>query len=545
MFHTTTGLRAVDPNAAVEENAWVEVGKLRVGHVLYRLSPDGQSYDLVPIESIQIEHMPDLKTVHGLHLREGDRSYHADGFLVAVNYPEITIKSVARALLQLDRPERVKTLYGLRELSPLFGKLGIKGVDQLLHKELKTARHGRMKTKRHVPRLNLQDLRRTLKLEACESIVKTCSAPDGYQLPSVEIFDGVLVLDGRPVERTTFDTAKNTLQWSREVHGVGFEHGLIEFRQHGLDARGAVLISDDENPTNNFELDGSCVVAFKTRSATTSKRPATKSQGGPADAIAAAESRAFLPINNGKGPMLIPRPKPTRPPKNDKGPMPMPMPIPIPIPIPDIDENPSPNPSPISNGDNAEGNEVSLLDLEDGELVSSWDEEWYFDTYVDSVVWPPEVENRETCVDPHFFSKFGLGIYYSEKENGLPIPAVLLSELDQLVVDYNATVERYKQLPSFYHSYIVETPDRRMRFKIEITSPAVISALSDQHVGPATPTELGTFPTKNLTFTKIGSSVVIPLLFVEADLEFDRFRSELHGAVYEFNGEMAGFLGDK
>lgn len=90
VFHTTTGRRAVDPNLAMKENPWLDVGRLSVGHVLYRISPGSSKYEEVPIESIHSQRMPEVEYVYGVHLREGRRRYHANGFLVAVNYPEVS-----------------------------------------------------------------------------------------------------------------------------------------------------------------------------------------------------------------------------------------------------------------------------------------------------------------------------------------------------------------------------------------------------------------------------------------------------------------------
>lgn len=93
VFHTTTGLRAVDPSVASRENAWLDVRTLRVGHFLYRLREDGRDgYDTVEIKSIQ-HTSTELRTVHGIHMHSGLRSYHANGYLVHLNYPEVSKKT--------------------------------------------------------------------------------------------------------------------------------------------------------------------------------------------------------------------------------------------------------------------------------------------------------------------------------------------------------------------------------------------------------------------------------------------------------------------
>jgi hypothetical protein len=91
VFHTTTGLRALNPTLAMRENPWADVGRLENGHVLLRLNTENNSYEPVVIRSISTQIMDELTHVYGIHLREGRRSYHANNYLVAVNYPEVSV----------------------------------------------------------------------------------------------------------------------------------------------------------------------------------------------------------------------------------------------------------------------------------------------------------------------------------------------------------------------------------------------------------------------------------------------------------------------
>lgn len=119
-FFITIGLRAVDPAAALRENLWLDVGQLSVGYILLH-SLDGKGYNQVQIQRLYSEETECL-TVHGIHLREGLRSYHADGFLVFLNYPEITLKSISRMLQPLDSQMRLSMLRSISELQPLFDR---------------------------------------------------------------------------------------------------------------------------------------------------------------------------------------------------------------------------------------------------------------------------------------------------------------------------------------------------------------------------------------------------------------------------------------
>ena len=89
IFHTTTGPRAVDPRLAMMDNPWDLPGHLLEGHSIYQWSPETKQYATVQIKSITSEVREDVHEVWDVHFRGGQRSYHANGFLVAVNYPEV------------------------------------------------------------------------------------------------------------------------------------------------------------------------------------------------------------------------------------------------------------------------------------------------------------------------------------------------------------------------------------------------------------------------------------------------------------------------
>jgi len=96
VFYTTTGLRAVYPDGARQEDPWLSVGVLKVGHVLLRAS-GGKFYERKAVQSVNTT-VEECEAVYGVHLREGLHSYHANGYVVHLNYPEITISSIANTL---------------------------------------------------------------------------------------------------------------------------------------------------------------------------------------------------------------------------------------------------------------------------------------------------------------------------------------------------------------------------------------------------------------------------------------------------------------
>ncbi|KAF9767549.1 hypothetical protein IL306_015278 [Fusarium sp. DS 682] len=130
-FVTTTGIRAIDPNAALRANPWLEVGRLMPGHVVLRLDASKTNYERVAIRNIQAN-QSEGGNVYGLHLREGLRSFHANGYLVSLNYPEITAVSMAKQLRGMHPDAKAEMIENFKELKPLFERFGAEGfVDRL------------------------------------------------------------------------------------------------------------------------------------------------------------------------------------------------------------------------------------------------------------------------------------------------------------------------------------------------------------------------------------------------------------------------------
>ena len=521
VFHTTTGLRAVDPTIALGENPWMDVGRLQRGHILHKLSDDHTSCSLVPITSIEIERVPSVRTVHGVHFRSGERSYFANGFLVAVNYPEITIKSVAAALKKLPKKQQVQALYHIKELRPLFWKLGVNGVHEMLRNELKVARKGQMKTKRHPRGPRFQEMRRSFVLSADTSKLVQAKIPEGYRLPKIDIFEGTLSLDGEHATRAAFDSAKGLVRWSREIEKFGFEHGVMTFHTHGFGARGAVLVSDDEDP-QDLKEGHDYIVPF------TCSGPHGRPRTPPQPSI-----ERKIPTDDRVPGLFEPG-----------GPL-----------DPNPNPNPNPGPGPDSGTDGADetttdvpidpSKQIDMSQLGDGFITPIWDESDYFETFVDEVAWPEEIEVRSSCIQPKRWGTLGIGLHQTNLKHGLILPEIIIPGLDRLLEVYNASVEPYQRFDSFYDSQIIGNEDNTTQGKVQITAAATISALSDQFV-PAAEGQQLVYPTENLTFVNaLNTEIAIPLLFAEAEMDFDVHYDELRGAVWKFDPTMTGALGER
>ena len=225
VFFTSTGLRAVDPMLARRENPWIEVGKLRAGHHLVQ-TVNGEEYTNVEITSIDPSPCQD-KYVYGVHLREGLRSYHANGYLTAVNYPEITVSSIGEQLNSLPSKEKLRVLSHFKELSPLLGRFGGQTVLEALERETNTKSiyYGGKASERH-PFL-LRDLTMPYVLQ--------CRDSKAYR-SSLELYNGVLYIDGKYCEHASFKA--DALAWSRKLSDDIWEHAYCKFYYHGKQAKG-------------------------------------------------------------------------------------------------------------------------------------------------------------------------------------------------------------------------------------------------------------------------------------------------------------------
>ncbi len=84
-FWTQRGWRAVDPHGAKEENSWLEVGLLSPGDQVRKIKSyqNGKvKYEWVEVKEIQCKKFPAGTHVYGVHMREGPRSYHANGYVM-------------------------------------------------------------------------------------------------------------------------------------------------------------------------------------------------------------------------------------------------------------------------------------------------------------------------------------------------------------------------------------------------------------------------------------------------------------------------------
>lgn len=499
VFHTTSGLKAVDPNAAKLDNPWLEVGRLGPGHILYRLSPDGSGYNQIEVKTINREQV-EGGHVYGIHLREGHRSYHADGYLVAVNYPEITMKSIAKMLLTFPKHQRTALLYHINELKPLFAKFGTDTISEVLNQELsgKVRRPASSTTvqrtrKRRVLTSHLRKARRTYVLHEIKS-----QNVWNYNLPVLSIHEGTVSLNGEAQHRAIVDNNDRTIRWTREVPGHGYEHGFVDVLNHGLAGNGVILLSDNPD-SKKVPKSEKCPKLINFQVA----KPNVNVEA-PSKTLNHTKMNATLKS-------VKPRPTPIAAKSLHKASVTSALPVQIPglVLAPAVPEQVDP-------------------DYVDGED--------YWDLTLDQDVWPDK-EVRTRPNNPVSLGQVAFATYHSGGHDGLPIPILTMPLLDQLCAEINAKhLANQPQLSSLYSSIVEITSDGTQMGTIFLDSAALLYQLADKPDGS---NELSS--NLNVSFKKsLGSDVVLPILFrtlgVQLSFNFDSAK----GAALEYDASNRG-----
>jgi hypothetical protein len=111
IFFTKAGPKAIQPDIARKENPQYLVGTLSVGDVLFRLKAGSATpgYEEVPVKSL-VSKPAYIGFLYGLdfgHGGEGGFSYHANGYLVASAYPEMTMERLQQNYLDMPIQDQV------------------------------------------------------------------------------------------------------------------------------------------------------------------------------------------------------------------------------------------------------------------------------------------------------------------------------------------------------------------------------------------------------------------------------------------------------
>ena len=124
-FWTTEGWKCLDPESAKEENPSIDFKLLQVGDIVFRVAQtDPLLYEPVKVRRFNFITLSEPTKIYGLHL-DGPRSYHANGYIVAANYPVLTKKRVRDGIQKLTEEQKESLQSAItsvqRELTAVLG----------------------------------------------------------------------------------------------------------------------------------------------------------------------------------------------------------------------------------------------------------------------------------------------------------------------------------------------------------------------------------------------------------------------------------------
>ncbi|KAF2962631.1 hypothetical protein GQX73_g10942 [Xylaria multiplex] len=213
VFHTSTGLRAVDPEEAQQLNPHQRIGNLAVGHVVFRL--DGGRYQAVGITSIAQTERSIIDRLYNISLPREYQTYHVHGQCI-----------------------------NQRLNWELFGKYqSPDGESPSLKGSISFEEHVKVgRTFIKPVGIPIERLARGFFLTAYHpSRLRT-----GYQLPTLSIIDGYLLVNDEAQLRSTYDPHTRRFRWTRDLkqHGL-FEHGVLEIHAETVSGTGVTYLSAD------------------------------------------------------------------------------------------------------------------------------------------------------------------------------------------------------------------------------------------------------------------------------------------------------------
>lgn len=262
-FWTQDGWRAINPHLAMEENHWLEVGQLTEGdHVkkVRKVEDEGHvEYEWVQINSFTLKDYPAGTYVYGVHTREGPRSYHANGFLVCLNYPEITGHSIIDRMSNLSSDEKNKFQSHMKDLEPILTKvLGIgpanamksitqKYIEEKIGKQVKTSRENIPFKDITLPHLQLHYQAGGTELGS-------------YKMPTkMSVVRGHLFLNDTHVEDAHISN-DSKITWNRKNADGKWEHGSVKLHGSGHQGHGFIALTSSRNDTKS-ELSANFIAA--------------------------------------------------------------------------------------------------------------------------------------------------------------------------------------------------------------------------------------------------------------------------------------------
>ena len=252
-FWTQDGWRAVNPHIAKSKRHWLDVGQLTEGDYVRKVKTVENcriEYEWEKIESIHFKDYPAGTKVFGVQARKGPRSYHANGYLVCLNHPEITCRNAAERMESLSVGEKRSVRRHMDELEPVLKKVLGDGPAKVMKSitknylanesaKEKKPRKGKISRKDFfLPHINLQ-------YQGSKTTHGTYSMPK-----KLSVVRGHVFLDEERVPDAQISNG-NKILWTRTVTDGKYEHGSVKIHGNRSQGHGFVAITNSRNDTKS------------------------------------------------------------------------------------------------------------------------------------------------------------------------------------------------------------------------------------------------------------------------------------------------------
>ena len=253
-FWSQDGWRAVNPHLSKLENPWLVVGQLTEGDYVRKVKDvngDEIVYEWIKIDAINHKKVSEGTKVYGVHTREGPRSYHANGYLVFENYPEITTQTVVDGMDNLSSAEKKKLQDHLSELEPILCKVLGPGPSKAMASITKKYIEDKLQNKKAK-----QDLKVGLKELSLPHVNLQYEAGNtklgSYSMPTkMSLVRGHLFLDDDHVPSKNIHD-EHKVSWTRQVADGKWEHGCVKLHGNRLQGHGFLSLTQNLGDTTSL-----------------------------------------------------------------------------------------------------------------------------------------------------------------------------------------------------------------------------------------------------------------------------------------------------
>lgn len=261
-------MRAVDAKTARSMNPLQRIGRLLVGHVIYRRIEQG--YESVEITSIQ-QTEPSEQNVYGVFLGNDQQLFHANGYLISQSPCTSPLQLAAELVRQLPKGDRLLALSNFQELSKMFRTYDKGTLEARLDLELE---HHYRQDQEQLASLSLGTAVLTSDFGTNEGLNKSITKENkdeihldlierefnvttdnfscihsNYQLPSIAVIDGRIIVDDEVQLAYASDPSERTFKWTRYLANQQvFEHGMIQIDNYGSSGNGVISLTADFDP---------------------------------------------------------------------------------------------------------------------------------------------------------------------------------------------------------------------------------------------------------------------------------------------------------